>query len=661
MFCCARAPEVATPPGVTSPLRFNIAAIDRGADPCVDFYAYACGGWRRTHPIPPDRARWSRYNELAAENLDRERAIAEEAARAGSNAAPALRRVGALYAACMDSAAIDARGVAPLADILGRIDAMRTPAEIVAVVADLQRHHVPVLFDVGVTPDPRDAHAPILSLDTGALGLTRDDYTATSDVATRLRAAYHFYLEDLFTAIGTTASINETKHVLGLEARLASHALSPTEQRDPDVTAHPMTLDELAQRYPAIDWPRYLALLGADHVREVNVANPKWLDAVNEAISAADLPVLRSYLRFHVVRRYALVLPASIDKQVAGFELQTIAGVAELPPRWKRCLALVDGLVGDDLGRVFLDRYYPADAGRRATAMVERVRRAFADDVAGLDWLGADARAAALAKLARVEVVVGGSNRMRDYTGLDIRADDAFGDTWRARASDTGWELAQLGAPIDRERFFDTLAQDLDGFSAPHFVAIGFTAGLLQPPVFDATLDDAINFGGLGGVMGHELSHELDDEGRKFDVDGNLRPWWTPADVAAFDAHAQCFVDEYARFHAEEGTALNGKLTLGENIADNGGLRLAYAALQPSDTGPLRDGFTPAQRFFLAWGQVRCENVTPEAERRQAKTDGHSAGRWRVDGVVSNMPEFARAFSCASGAAMAPVERCKLW
>jgi putative endopeptidase len=662
--CTANHPAIAppVPTAAASTLHFDLSALDRTADPCFDFYTYACGGWRRTHPIPADRARWSRYNELVAENLDRERVIAEDAVRAGDHAAPGMRRVGAFYAACMDEPTIEARGLAPLRDILARVDAMQTPADVLAVVADLHVHHVTVLLDSYVGPDPRDAHAPILSLDVGALGLpARDDYIATSDAASVLRAKYAAYLDAVFTALGDSDPGGEAKQVVELETALAGHAMSPTEERDPDASVHPMTIAELAARDPAFDWPRYFESLGASGVREVNVANPAWLDAVDAAVRAPDLGALRAYVRFHVARKYAAVLPKAIDRAVADFELRTIAGVAELPPRWKRCMALVDSMIGDDVGREYLDRYFPQNARRRASAMVERLRRAFTDDLASLDWLSASARTAAVAKLAHVDVVVGGSNRMHDYAGLGVRADDAFGDTWRARAFDTRWELAQLGAPIDRERFFDSLAQSLDGFSAPHFVAIGFTAGLLQPPVFDATLDDAVNFGGLGGVMGHELSHELDDEGRKFDTDGNLNAWWTPADIAQFEARAQCFVDEYAGFRTEEGTPLNGKLTLGENIADNGGLRLSYAALQPSDAGPLRDGFTPLQRFFLAWGQIRCENVTPEAERRQALTDGHSPGRWRVNGVVANMPEFARAFACPAGARMAPANRCRLW
>lgn len=332
-----------------------------------------------------------------------------------------------------------------------------------------------------------------------------------------------------------------------------------------------------------------------------------------------------------------------------------------MKPRWQRCLSLVDDDIGGDVGRIFLARYFTDEARTRVRGMVDRLLAVYRAEIQQSPWLGAEAKRAALAKLANLLVVIGGSNRLRNLDPVTVRADDLFGDVWRARAFEEQRELGLLSHPTDREEFFDQLPQDLDGFTAHEMLGVGFTAGFLQPPVFDERMDDAVNFGGLGGVIGHELTHELDDEGRKFDVDGNLRPWWSPEDIAGYEARAQCFVDEYSRFHTEEGTPLDGKLTLSENLADNGGLRLSYEALHPSETGPTVDGFTPAQRFFLAWGQIRCENVTPETERRQALTDGHSAGRWRVDGVVSNLPEFAHAFSCAAGAPMAPERRCRLW
>ncbi len=643
----------------SSGLRFDIGAIDRTASPCVDFYDYACGGWRKTHPIPPDKFRWSRYAELEAENLDRERAIVEEAAQAGAGATPAMQRIGALYSACTDERGIEARGLEPIKSILARIDAIRTPADVMDVTAELEVHHVSVLLDAYPQPDAHDQRRMTLTLDSGSLGLHAREYAGDDSAA--LRTKYRAYLEQLFTAIGSHEAGAEADRVIAFETSLAKRALTPVQERDPDALDHPMTLAELHKRYGAIVWPKFFEKLGAPGVKVVNVAARAWLDAANEAILAKDLNGLRSYFRASVVHKYAIALPSAISTTVDDFDLKVVKGAHEVPVRWKRCLSLVDRMLGDDVGRVYLERHFSDDARRRANAMIESLRKAFQADLETLDWLSLDARKAALAKLGRLLVVVGGSNRLRTYDGLVMRSDDLFGDTWRARAFSSTWELAPLGAPTDRERFFDELPQSLDGFSAPPFVAVGFTAGFLQPPVFDPKMDDAVNFGGMGGVVGHELSHEFDDEGRKYDVDGNLHPWWSPEDIAHFEERAQCFIDEYAQFHAEEGTALDGKLTLGENIADNGGLRLSYAAARPSNDGPKIDGFTPAQRFFIAWGQIRCENVSPEAERRQVKTDGHSPGRWRVNGVVANMPEFAQAFSCAAGTPLAPAKRCRLW
>jgi putative endopeptidase len=664
---CTNAPaRVATIPTSSPPasdLHFDVGAVDRSADACKDFYDYACGGWRKTHPIPADRSRWSRYSELQTENLDHERAIAEDAARAGSSAPPGEQRIGADYAACMDQRGIEARGAAPLRDVLARIDAIKTAADATAVIGELHAHDAHVVFDSSVAPEPHDVRRMALFLGRAGMGLPdRDDYASTEPKAVTVRAKYRDYLVQVFGALGLADAGGEADRAVAFETALAGHSMSAVEERDPDAQNNPMTMAELHTRYGAVAWPAFFAAIGASSLDHVIVESPTWLDGVNEALGTADgLAGLRAHLRARVAHGFATALPATIDDATFDFDQRVLRGTREAPPRWKRCIGLLDRDVGDDMGRAFLSRYFTEEARARMAKMIGAVMDAFKADIDSLDWLGPDAKRAARAKLAKSLIVIGASNRMRTYDGLALRPDDPFGNTWRARALTAAHDIGLLSAPADRESFFDALPQSLDGFGAKESNATGFTAGFLQPPVFDARMDDAVNFGGLGGVIGHELTHQFDDEGRKYDDDGNLRTWWSAEDVARFEERAACFIDEYGHFHTEEGTQLDGKLTLGENLADNGGLRLSYAALRPSETGPQVDGFTPAQRFFLAWGQVRCENVTPEAERRQAKTDGHSAGRWRVDGVVSNMPEFARAFSCAEGSPMAPAKRCKLW
>ena len=672
-LACARDAASPVPPSTPHPasgapssagLRFDLGAVNPHADPCADFYDFACGGWRATHPIPPDRTRWSRYAELQEVNMERERSIVEQATHAGPDATPAEKRIGALFAACMDEAAIDARGLAPLHDLLVRIDAARTQASVMDVIAELQAHGVRPLFDPYVAPEPHEVRRSMLTLDRGFLGMpARGDYTSNDPRAVALRAAYREHLVRVFHDLGAGEpdAGTDADRVVALETSLAKVALTPVEERDPDAQVHTSTMTEVGQRYPALALPALLAKIGAPPQERVNVAVPKWMDEVQTVVSSSDLAPLRAYLRALVARAFATVLPATLERERFEFEQRQARGAREMKPRWQRCLSLVDDNIGDDVGRMFLARHFSDEARTRVRGMVDRLLTAYRTDIQQSAWLGPDAKRAALAKLGNLLVVIGGSNRLRNLDPLTVQPDDLFGDVWRARAFEEQRELGLLSHPTDREEFFDTLPQDLDGFTAHEMLGVGFTAGFLQPPVFDERMDDAVNFGGLGGVIGHELTHELDDEGRKYDVDGNLRPWWSPEDISGYEARAQCFVDEYSRFHTEEGTALDGKLTLGENLADNGGLRLSYEALRPSDAGPKVDGFTPAQRFFLAWGQIRCENVTPETERRQALTDGHSAGRWRVNGVVSNLPEFAHAFSCPQGSPMAPGQRCRLW
>jgi putative endopeptidase len=656
------APPAPAPP--LSGLHFDIAAVDPHADPCADFYDYACGGWRATHPVPPDQARFSRYAEMTAVNLERERTIVEDAARGHANASPAERRVGAFYSACMDEAGIEARGLAPIDEILAAIDAIHTKRDAVAVIADLQAHGVDALFSAYPEPDPHDTKKLMLWFDTGRLGLREPTvYDRTDERAVALRAKYVEHLGRIFRLLGANeaGAKASASRVLAFETSLAKKALSAVERRRRESHDHPMTVAELEKRFTAIDWPAYFAKVGALAVERVNVAEPAWLDEVNVVLASADLASARDYLRVLVVRDAEVALPKALQAEEFDFNQRTLRGAQEMAPRWRRCLKMVDDDVGDDVGRIFVARYY-SDADRaRMKKMVDALMAAYRADIEASDWLSAPTRAAAITKLSEILVVTGASNRPRSFDGLRVEPDDPFGNLWRGDALHVAQDFADMGAPTDREKFFDALPQESEGFGSKSNNAVGFTAGFLQPPVFDARMDDAVNFGGLGGVIGHELSHRFDDEGRKYDSGGNLRPWWTPEDVAHFEEHAKCFVDEYSGFHTDDGSPVDGKLTLGENIADNGGTRLSYAALRPSDAGPKIDGFTPAQRFFLGWGQIRCENVTPEAARRQAEGDEHAPGRWRVNGVVSNMPEFARAFSCSPGAPMAPAKRCAVW
>ncbi|HEY0480784.1 MAG TPA: M13 family metallopeptidase [Kofleriaceae bacterium] len=654
----APAAAPASPVSLDADLRFDIAAIDRAADPCVDFYAHACGGWRRSHPIPPDRSRWSRYAELVAVDLARERSLVEAAARSPGTAAE--RRIGAYHAACVDQAAIDARGFAPLGAVLEAVDRATTPAEATDAIAALQREVAPVLFTLYSAPDPRDARRTIATIELGSLGLDDPgDYTRGDPDSARVRERYRAHVARVLQLIGDRDAEADAGRVIALETRLARVVPGAAERRDPEHRVNILSLAELARRVPGLDWPRYLRGIGAPDIERIDVMFVPHLEAVGEVVRG-DLPGLRAYLRYHTARELAAVLPSALEAEVFDFTQRVVRGAREMRPRWQRCLALVDRDLGDDVGRLFVARWFPDASRARARAMVDRITGALHRDLVTADWLGEAARGAAIRKLDNMRFTIGYPDRWRSYDALEVRAGDPVGNARRAMRLATARELAKLGKPTDRDEFF-SLPQVLDGFGTNRMVSVGFTAGFLQPPVFDARLDDPVNFGGFGGVIGHEITHHFDDEGRKFDQDGNLAPWWSPDDVARYQARAACFADEYSGFRIDDGTPVDGRLTLGENLADNGGLRLAWDALAPSSTGPPIDGFTPAQRFFLAWAQIRCENTTPEAARLQVHSDGHSPGRWRVNGVVRNMPELATAFACPAGAPMAPAERCRLW
>jgi putative endopeptidase len=671
-FAACASPERPSPRPTASPvasaatrspdsLRFDVHAVDLHADPCTDFYDFACGGWRATHPIPADRTRWSRYAELDAENLEHERDIVEGAAASGGSASPAEQRVGAYYAACLDEAAIESRGLAPMAEILASIAAMRTASEVAAVVEALHTRASYALFDFSVGPDPRDTRRTLAVVDEGKLGMgDAEAYRRPDDKARALRDKYRAHVAEVLKLLGSADPSGDAARVVSLETLLAASLPPPAERRDSTARIHPMTRGELQARAPAFDWGTYFAKMGSPDLGPVNVPTPAWLDAMNAALSVENREGLVLYFRYHLANGLKTFLTKAIDEAFFDFQQRTMRGAHAQPPRWKRCLGLVNKDVGDDVGRLFVARYFPRESRERATAIVRAVVATFRTELGRTEWLSAGAREEAVKKLDNHRFQVGYGDHWKSYDALLVDRNDAAGNAQRARALSVSRELATLGRPTDRDEFGE-LAQSVDGFGSKSLVSTGFTAGFLQPPVFDARMDDAVNFGGFAAVAGHELTHQFDDEGRKYDVDGNVRAWWSAEDVSRYEERARCFADEYARFHLDDGTAVDGKLTLGENIADNGGIRLAWDTAHPSPRTPKIDGYSAPQRFFLAWGQIRCENVTPEAARRQVESDPHSPGRWRVNGVVSNMPEFAEAFSCAAGAPMVPLVRCRVW
>jgi len=475
--------------------------------------------------------------------------------------------------------------------------------------------------------------------------------------------AYQAYLQRIFTLLGeplASASANAVR-VLAIETELARATPNAVMRRDRERRYHPTSIEDLEKRKSPIRWHEYFERLGVStDGLVINVVVPAFLDSVQTLLTTKDRSTWRAYLTWHAVRRSTPVLPSAFVTASFEFYEKAARGVRQMTPRWKRCARLINEHLGESVGRMFVREHFSEEARARVLVIVQSVRSALREDIENASWMSPPTRREALIKVDSVTVKIGYPERWRDYSGLIIDRVDAYGNARRARIFEIRRQLSKLGKPTDRSEW-DSLPQTLDGFSTKALNEVAFTAGLLQRPFFDPSADDALHFGALGGVAGHELIHLFDDEGRKFDSHGAVRDWWAPGDARRYSELAQCFVDEYGREIAVDDLHVNGQLTLGENLADNGGLRQAYQAARLQPEAPRIDGFTAVQRFFLAWAQIRCENVTDDEMRRRTHSDGHSPGRLRVNVVVSNLTEFASAFGCPATAPMAPANRCTLW
>jgi len=643
----------------------DLNAIDRSVDPCSDFYAFACGAWQASHPIPADRPRWGRFDELQERNLDILRAVLEAAA-AGRDAA--RRQIGDSYASCMDEGAIERLGGAPLEPVFRRIAALSGTDGLPSLLADLHRAGVNTFFRLGAEPDFEDARTVIASVDQGGLGLPDRDYYVRDDPGSAaLRQQYLEHVARLAALAGGAPAARaaaEAAAVMRVETALANAALDRVSRRSPAKVHHKMTAAQLQALAPRFEWTAYFARVGAPAIRTLDVREPEFLKAFNDLLVAAPIEDLRAYLRWHVVHAHAPILASEFVAEHFRFYGAVLQGVAQLPPRWKRCVQAVDEDLGDALGRAFVERAFGARAKADMLALVGRIEAALERDIRGLDWMTDATRQEALAKLHAVAEKIGYPDRWRDDRALEIVRGDAAGNWDRAKAFEFQRQMDRIGKPVDRREWTMTAPTVNAYYSAPQNT-INFPAGILQPPFYSASADPAVNYGAAGAVIGHELTHGFDDQGRQFDGSGRLRDWWWPSDARAFEERAACFVDEYAAFQPLEGLALDGRLTFGENAADNGGLRLALLAYLASEArgsaAPDLDGFTPEQRLFVGYAQIWCENRRPEYERLQARTNPHAPGRFRVNGVVSNLPAFQAAFSCRAGAPMVRPAVCRLW
>jgi len=660
---------------------FDPAAMDRSVPPCDDFYRFACGGWLARNPVPADRPRYGRFNELQERNQAILREILEKAARAsgagpagGSGgraaSAPQLdndRKLGDFYASCMDEAAIEKKGVSVLKPSLDRIAAVKSREGLAAEVARLHAQGTPGMFVFGSQPDFKQATVNIAAVDQGGLSLPDRDYYLEDDARfTDVRKEYVPHLQKMFALLGDPpeAADRQARTVLDLETALARASLERVKRRDPVNQYHKVKREELVAMAPAFDWNGYFTASGSSGWTEVNVGWPNFFKGLDEALGARGLEDWKAYLRWQAVRDAAPLLPSAFVDENFNFFGRVLTGQKEMRARWKRCVDLTDDLLGEALGQRYVEATFGAEAKERTQRMVAALESALERDIKDLPWMTEATKQQALRKLAAIANKIGYPESWRDYTALRVVRGEALANVHRAENFEQARELAKIGKPVDPKEWRMT-PPTVNAYYSRLENNINFPAGILQPPFFEKAMDDAVNFGGIGAVIGHELTHGFDDSGRKFAPNGNLADWWTEDDAREFEKRASCIADQYSEYTVAGGVKLNGRLTLGENVADNGGLRIAYMALQDTLRGqpppPLRDGFTPAQRMFLGWGQIWCQNETEESSKLRAQVDPHSPGRYRVNGVVSNMPEFQQAFSCPKDAPMVREDACRVW
>jgi putative endopeptidase len=646
---------------------FSTANMDMTANPCVDFYQYACGTWMANNPVPPDQSAWDSFSLLADRNRAVLRAILEKASVDTPQRSAVEQKIGDFYASCIDEAAINKLGIMPLEPELKRIGAIQSKDQILAELIRLHPIGVDALFQFSATPDAKNSMQMIAIADQGGLGLPeRDYYLRTDPKSVKLRAQYVAHVEKMLELAGESArqATAGAQAVLRIETDLAKGSLDTVARRDPQQTYHKMTIKELQALAPAIDWPKYFAGLGTPAFNELNVSAPNFFKALDAVIKNSSLADLKVYLRWHWLHNEAPLLDKALVDENFHFFGQTLRGAKELEPRWKRCVNMTDGDLGFALGQKFVEQVFPPGAKARVLSMVEEIETMLGQDIQSLDWMTPVTKKEAIVKLHGIANKIGYPDKWRDYSSVQIVRGDAVGNDERASEFETHRMLNKIGKPVDRTEWGMT-PPTVNAYYNPLENNINFPAGILQPPFYDNRLDAAVNYGAVGSVMGHEMTHGFDDQGRQFDADGNLRDWWTPEDAKEFEKRAECFIKEYSAYTPVDDVHLNGKLTLGENTADNGGVRLAFMALMKSLEGkpqpPKIDGFTPQQRFFLAWGQIWCENVRPEQARLYAQTDPHSPGRDRVNGVLGNMPEFREAFACREGQPMVHAPACRVW
>ena len=644
----------------------DVNSLDRSVDPCLDFYKFSCGGWQTHNPIPADQASWSVYAKLANDNQQFLWGILVDDAKA-QNRTAVQQKVGDYFQACMNTDAVDAKGDTPIAPELRNLDVLKTRAEIMAALPRLHHEYAGSFFFASSTgQDAMDSSLMIVELGAGGLGLPdRDYYTKTDEKSVKIRDQYAAYIQHLLTLSGEgqEQAKADSDATLKIETALAKASLTRVERRDPRNTYHMETVAELAKLAPSIDWPMYFKVQGAPGVEKLNVSQPAFIKAVETELNTEDVGALRGYLRFHLLTAAAASLAQPFEQANFDFFSKTLRGIPTMPPRWKTCTRAVDRSLGEALGQEFVRRTFSADTKAKTQLLTQQIETSMQHEIENLDWMSPATKAEALRKLHAIRNKIGYPEKWRDYSALEVKRDDYFGNVQRAYRFEDARRWHKLGKAVDRDEWGMT-PPTVNAYFSPQMNDINFPAGVLQPPLYDPKEDDAPNYGNTGATIGHELTHAFDDEGRQFDAQGNLRDWWTSEDAKGFEERINCVRDQYAGYVIVDDIHINSKLTSGEDVADIGGTLLAYIAWKKQTEGQSlspADGFTPDQRFFVGMAQWACENDRAENLRVSAITNPHSPGFARINGVVSNMPEFQKAFSCKAGQPMVHTPTCRVW
>jgi len=660
------APLSAQGAGGSSSWGFALSNLDRSCKPCDDFYQFAMGGWRKANPIPPQYATWGTFAELRDGNLTAMHTILEAAAQAHAPAGSNEQKIGDFYTSCMDTAAIEAAGLEPIAGDLAAINAIQDRKSLDAEIARLQREGAAVVFRFGSGQDAKNSGRVIAQASQGGLGMPdREYYFREDEKSKQLRDDYVQHVSKMFELAGDAAdrAAEESRTVMSIETALAKVSRTRVELRDAEKNYNLMTLAEMKTLTPDWSWGSFLREVGAPPLQQVNVRQPDFFKGVDQALTSISLPDWKVYLRWHLLHASAPGLPERFVEENFNFYEKKVNGVKELLPRWKRCTQATDRNLGEALGQVYVEKFFPPAAKARAQEMVNNLIAALREDIPTLSWMSPETKKQALAKLEAFQVKIGYPEKWRDYSKLSIDRASYGANLRRSVEFEEARQLGKIGQPVNRMEWGMT-PPTVNAYYSSTMNEIVFPAGILQPPFYNPNADDAVNYGGIGAVIGHEISHGFDDQGSKFDGQGNLHEWWTPEDRKNFIERGDCVVEQFNGYEVEPGLHQNGKLVLGESIGDLGGMAIAYAAYEKSIAGHRPkdiDGFSPEQRFFLGWAQVWGANQRPEAARTQTNTDPHPLARFRGNGPPSNLEAFAKAFGCKRGDPMVREKTCKIW